>query len=145
MIDKLFSNLENWFESRDYKCLYLIKDKERILTVFKSTAPTSILGICREKQLICIGLFCGDNSGNIDLGFSEFTTPKSLDDVIDKIQELQGEIYAQTQVPYLNELMRRREIFEEPNEIIREYAQRFGYNLIISQTQTIVKENTAEM
>lgn len=136
MIDRMFSNLENWFKSRDYKCAYLIKGKEWILAAYKNDAPTPILAIYRDKQRIDIGLFYEDGSGCISLGYSEFAEGKNLDEVIDKIQALQKEIYTQAQTPYLDELMRRRELFTDPYDILCGYAQKWEYSLDETQVKT---------
>lgn len=129
MVDQTFSGLEKWLKSRNYRFTYLMKDNERILSAFKNTHSTPIFVFHRDKQLINIGHFLKGSSGSIEIGFSEAADFGDLDGISEMIQDLQKEIYIQTQIPYLDELMRWQGYFENPDEIIRDYAKKFGYSL----------------
>lgn len=124
-----YTALESWLKSRNYKCAYLIKDNELILSAFKSAAPTPIFAFYCDKETINIGHFLKDSSGCIEIGFSEAADCGNLDCISERIQVIQEEIYIQTQIPYLDELMRWQGYFENPDEVIREYAKKIGYSL----------------
>lgn len=123
----MISELENLLKSQGYKIAFLTKDKERMLTAFEKGTLTPIFVFYQDKSRINIGHFW-KRGGCAEVGFSEAVNCENLSDVFIRIQELRKEIQKQTQIPYLDEHMRWQGYFTNPDEIIKIYAEKFGYS-----------------